>query len=100
MVQYMLTTYDNPYNPFQDFTKWFLWDTEKGYNSCAYLARVVADSSSFDDKEENAAIEQAIDEIISADFMNVYCKLRFDGEKTDFVDVKKENIVNQVNQTA
>ena len=46
MVQYMLTTYDNPYNPFQDFTKWFLWDTEKGYNSCAYLARVAADSDS------------------------------------------------------
>ena len=41
------------------------------------------------------AIEQAIDEIISADFMNVYCKLRFDGEKTDFVDVKRENVVNQ-----
>ena len=95
MVQYMLTTYDNPYNPFQDFTKWFLWDTEKGYNSCADLARVAADSDSFDEKEENAAIEQAIDEIISADFINVYCKLRFDGEKTDFVDVKRENVVNQ-----
>ena len=27
--------------------------------------------------------------------MNVYCKLRFDGEKTDFVDVKRENVVNQ-----
>ena len=53
MVQYMLTTYDNPYNPFQDFSKWFLWDTEKGYNSCAYLARVAADSDSFDEKEGN-----------------------------------------------
>ena len=51
--------------------------------------------TAIDEKEENAAIEQAIDEIISADFMNVYCKLRFDGEKTDFVDVKRENVVNQ-----
>lgn len=94
MVQYMLTTYDNPYDPFDDFTKWFLWDTEKGYNSCAYLARVVADSDSFDDEEENVAISEAIDSIIACDFMNVYCKVKKNGDKLEFVDVKRENAVN------
>lgn len=32
-----LTTFDNPYNPFEQFSDWFLFDVEKGYNTCAYL---------------------------------------------------------------
>ena len=28
----MLTTFDNPFDPFEQFTSWFLFDTEKGYN--------------------------------------------------------------------
>ena len=26
----MLTTFDNPYNPFDEFTSWFMFDEEKG----------------------------------------------------------------------
>ena len=40
-AQCMLTTIDNPYNPFTQFSKWFMFDTEKGYNSCGYLDRIV-----------------------------------------------------------
>ena len=29
----MLTTFDNPYNPFDEFTSWFMFDEEKGYHS-------------------------------------------------------------------
>lgn len=36
-----LTTFDNPYNPFEQFSDWFLFDVEKGYNTCAYLDRMV-----------------------------------------------------------
>lgn len=32
-----ITTFDNPYNPFEQFSDWFLFDVEKGYNTCAYL---------------------------------------------------------------
>ena len=37
---YALTTFDNPYDPFEQFSDWFLFDMEKGYNTCAYLARI------------------------------------------------------------
>lgn len=75
----MLTTSDNPYDPFEQFQSWFLFDVEKGYNSCAYLARIARISDQLSDEENNAVIEEAIDEIIKYDFMNIYKKVR----KTD-----------------
>lgn len=71
----MLTTFDNPYNPFTQFDQWFLFDTEKGYNTCDYLGRVTKTSDEFTDEEYNQAIEAAIDEIIKYDFMNIYKKI-------------------------
>ncbi|MBQ8707884.1 MAG: hypothetical protein IJ523_07345 [Succinivibrionaceae bacterium] len=71
----MLTTFDNPYDPFTQFTKWFLFDTEKGYNTCAYLARIARTSDEFTDEEYNQAVSLAIDEIIKFDFRNIYKKI-------------------------
>lgn len=70
-----LTTFDNPYNPFTQFQKWFLFDTEKGHNSCAYLARIARTSDEFTEEENEKEIERAIDEIIQYDFMNKYKKI-------------------------
>ena len=39
--QCMLSTIDNPFNPFDDFTSWFLYDVEKGHNSSSLLDRIV-----------------------------------------------------------
>ena len=73
--RFALTTFDNPYNPFTQFDSWFLFDVEKGYNSCAYLARIAKTSEQLTDDENNAEIERAIDEIIRNDFMNIYKKV-------------------------
>ena len=72
----MLTTVDNPYNPFKQFDSWYLFDIEKGYNSCAYLARIARTSDQFTDEENNKEVERAIDEIIKYDFTNIYRKVR------------------------
>lgn len=72
---YMLTTFDNPFDPFEQFTSWFLFDTEKGYNSCSYLARIARTSDQFTEEENDKEIERAIDEIIKYDFRNIYKKV-------------------------
>mgnify|MGYP003539505677 CR=1 FL=1 len=71
----MLSTIDNPYDPFDDFKNWFLFDVQHGYNSCAYLARIAQTSEQFTEKENFEEIEKAIDEIIELDFMNIYKKV-------------------------
>lgn len=76
----MLTTIDNPFNPFDDFNSWFLFDMEKGYDSCGRMVRVANLSDDLTEKEENKEIERAIDEIIKYDFLNIYKKVTKNGE--------------------
>lgn len=77
----MLTTFDNPYNPFENFSAWLLFDVEKGHNSCAHLGRFARTSSQLSDEENDLEIERAIDEIIKYDFENIYRKIR-QGDET------------------
>ena len=72
----MLTTVDNPYDPIDDFINWYMFDVEKGYNSCSYLARIAKTSEQFTDTENEEEIERAIDEIIQYDFRNIYVKVK------------------------
>ena len=72
MKQVMLTTIDNPFDPFDDFDNWYNFDMDKGYNSCAYLARIAYTSDALSDAENNQELERAIDEIIVYDFLNIY----------------------------
>ena len=71
----MLTTFDNPFDPFEQFTSWFLFDIEKGYNTCSYLARIAKLTDEMSQVEMDNEIERAIDEIIEYDFMNIYKKV-------------------------
>lgn len=71
----MLTTFDNPFDPFDNFDSWLRFDLDKGYNSCAYLDRVSYTSDAMSDNENAAEIERAIDEIIKYDPFELYKKV-------------------------
>ena len=71
----MLTTFDNPYDPFDDFIQWWLFDITMGYNSCGLLARIARDSDDFSTIEEKQENERAIEAIIDNDFLNIYTKV-------------------------
>lgn len=75
----MLTTIDNPFNPFEQFTQWLLFDDEKGYNTCGKIARIAKLFDDMTQKEEEEEIERAIDEIIFHDPLNIYIKATKDN---------------------
>lgn len=78
-IECRLTTIDNPYDPFTQFDDWFLFDTEKGYNSCSRLDRIANLSDEMSEVEVNEEIERSIDEIIKYDFLNIYKKVTKDN---------------------
>ena len=79
--EYMLTTIDNPFNPFTNFDDWYAFDTSKGYNTCAYLDRICNSSENCTEEEENQAINEAIDEIVKMNILGIYVKINANGEK-------------------
>lgn len=80
MKQVMLTTTDNPFNPFDDYDQWLAWDHRAGYHTPEYLARLVVSSSELSDVQQQEAIEEAIDEIIQDDVPGLYKKVQREVE--------------------
>jgi len=75
MAAVRLSTFDNPYHPFTDFERWYLWDVEHGYNSCEYLDRIARTTPLFTDHENRLEIERAIDDILAHDVTGMRCKV-------------------------
>ena len=82
---YMLTTIDNPYNPFKDFTLWQLYDKEQGYDTCEYIARLVNLTEDMTQKEIDEETDRAINTIISNDIFGIYKKVY----ETDTIEPEK-----------
>ena len=64
MVEYMLTTFDNPFDPFTQFDDWFSYDESKGYHTCSYLARIAKVSNALPESMNLKEINRAMDSII------------------------------------
>ena len=75
VVDCMLTTIDNPFDPFDDFDKWFAFDEAHGYHSCSYLANIMKTSNAFSVEDQMKEKERAIDEIVKFNLNGLYKKV-------------------------
>jgi hypothetical protein len=74
-MAFMLTTVDNPYDPFTQFDEWFTFDRDHGYDTPSYLARIVRSSDELSEADQELAIDNAIDEILEFNVLGVYIKV-------------------------
>lgn len=72
----MLTTKDNPYNPFDQFDEWYQYDTEVlNYNTCALISRFIDKEfglKGFDSSNQNEELNQVVDKIANIDPLDQY----------------------------
>ena len=71
----VITTFDNPFDPIDDFDNWWRFDRDHQYNSNELVARLIQLSPQLSPFEEMQAQENAIDTIIKNDFQNIYKKV-------------------------
>lgn len=75
MLMTMLTTIDNPFDPFTQWDDWFAFDTRHGYNSSSFLARIVVTSDELSEPDQRLAIENAVDEIVKENVLGKWRKV-------------------------
>ena len=71
----MLTTIDNPYDPFTEWDKWNQFDISKGYHTNSYLARIAKTTNEMSEADELVAIRDAINEILEFNVTGLYKKV-------------------------
>lgn len=70
-----LTTIDNPFDPFEQFTSWYMFDMEKGYDCCGRVDRLAHYTDDMTEKEMEIEKERAIDRLIELDFLDLFKKV-------------------------
>ena len=90
MEQHLLTTIDNPYNPFVDFSSWYMFDCEKGHNTSARLARIANINCEMTQKEIDEETERAMNLIAKYDLEDKYV-LGTEEQINKIIETYKEN---------
>ena len=72
---HMLTTIDNPFDPFTQYDEWEQMDQILGHHTTSFLARIVQTSDDLSSADQDAAIELAIDEIVKENVNGLYRKV-------------------------
>lgn len=75
MTDCMLTTIDNPFNPFTQYEEWLSFDESKGYYTNGYLARIAAVSDEMPEELYSDEIDAAMDEICQMPLGGIYKKV-------------------------
>ena len=78
-VEYMLTTIDNPFNPFIDFDRWYGFDVTQGHYTSEYIARIAVDSALLSDEERSEEYNRAIQWILDNDVLGLYVRITKDN---------------------
>jgi hypothetical protein len=81
--EHMLTTIDNPYDPFTEYDDWYNYDTQAQHYTPAFLARIAHSSDDLSEEDQSLALEQTIDEIVRENVSGIYRKITKSDGKPD-----------------
>lgn len=85
MAVHMLTTVDNPYDPFTEFDAWYIYDLSHGYDSLGLLARVAVTSDELSEADQSDAIELAIEEIVQENVSGIHRSVELSTDRAGVI---------------
>lgn len=88
---FWLTTSDNPYDPFNDFSHWYDYDTKYQANVASIIARIAKVSSEIPDDEYTLEVNNAIDFIVGNGLVDGYIKVSEDNYVNDKIMLTNSN---------
>lgn len=80
-TEYMLTTVDNPFDPFTQFDEWLEYDIRLGYNTCSFLDRIAKGSNDLSPTDQAKVVQDAIDEIVNENVSGMWRKVSREDAK-------------------
>ena len=69
---YMLTTVDNPYDPFTEWEEWYAFDARQGYHTPGLIARLTVDSDQLSNADQTLSVQLAVREIARENVLGIY----------------------------
>lgn len=72
----MLTTTDNPYDPFTQYEAWYRFDEDNRVSLLRFLGAYRRTSDQLSEQENMEEIERAINDIIKYDPLGIYKKVK------------------------
>lgn len=69
---HLLSTSDNPWDPWTQWDEWRAWDEQAGYWTLSYLARIAQSSDELSEADQDLAVELAIEEIVRLNINGMY----------------------------
>jgi len=76
MMKVGITTVDNPYDPIDDFDRWYQFDRSKDYRTCERLAILAKSSDEASPLDEFQAVEEAVDRLVELNPIGLYRKVK------------------------
>jgi len=68
----LLSTSDNPFNPWTEWDQWFAYDMRAGYHTLAYLARIDNSSDDMSELAQEEEYDRALAEILEENINGLY----------------------------
>jgi len=91
--EYMLSTIDNPWNPFTNFDEWYAFDISHSYNTLAYVARIAKTDSDMDDSTYRQEVNRAINDILKYNPLPIYVRVSEDTDTRKMVSEHSNDIL-------
>ena len=76
MAEFMLSLASNPYDPFKEYELWLQFDHREGFDTAGFLAHALSTSDALSKPDQDLAVEQTIESILSnPNFAGLYKKV-------------------------